>query len=486
MSNLRVLFVTPEAYPVMKTGGLGDVSGALPSALHQAGVDARLLLPGYPAVLQQTHSEDTGIHLALFPGINALLRLGTMPDSHLPVYVLDCPGLYQREGNPYTDANGQDWPDNALRFAALSKAAALMGTEGIRDQIGFIPQIIHCNDWQTGLTPAYQRYLPGEHPHIIMSIHNMAYQGLFPADMLTTLDLPEDSLHVYGLEYYGQISFLKAGLYYADWVTTVSPTYAEEIQGPEFGYGMEGLLGSRQKQLTGLINGIDYQQWNPATDNYLWETYDADSLDKKASNTRALRQQLKLNESDQPLIGIVTRLTHQKGIDMVIAALPDIIHEGAQFAILGSGDLALEKLLAGLADRYPGQVSFTQGYHEALSHQIEAGADMFLMPSRFEPCGLNQLYSMAYGTIPIVRHTGGLADTVIPVTPTTLDTGTATGFLFDEESPQALFDCVDNALVTYRNPDLWRQLQINGMKRDFSWHRSAQSYIELYRLFTEE
>ncbi len=480
---MQTLFISSEAYPLLKTGGLADVSGALPAALRQLDVDARLLLPGYSGVLDAIGTRDTGIVLPLLPSIEAArLRVGKMPDGETPVYVLDCPVLYQRSGGPYQDAQGLEWQDNELRFAALAKATALLGSPEIAHSLNFQPDLLHCNDWQTGLTPAYQHYMHGIQPPCLLSIHNMAYQGIFTPKSLPSLGLPWESYSLQGLEFYGLISFLKAGLFYADWLSTVSPTYAQEIQTEEFGYGLNGLLTSRQDNLSGILNGIDEQQWNPAEDARLFAKYDINDLTGKAHNKHELQQQLGLEVNPEfPLLGSITRLTEQKGIDLVVKILPHLLAEGAQFVILGSGDKKLEQTLVTLARQYPQQVSVTIGYNETLSHRIEAAADIFLMPSRFEPCGLNQMYSMRYGTLPIVRRTGGLADTVVAVTPLTIDQHSATGFVFEQESAQALLQTVQNALVLYRYRELWQQLQGNAMRRDFSWQRSASAYLELYQ-----
>jgi len=487
MSNLRVLFVTPEAYPLVKTGGLGDVSAALPAALRQLGVDVRLLLPGYPDVLDTVRPAYTDLTLALLPGVEAAqLRVGLMPDGETPLYVLDCPQLYARPGTAYHDSEGKEWADNNLRFGALSKAAALLGKAEIAQHLDFRPDIIHCNDWQTALVPAYQRYMPGVHPYTLLSLHNMAFQGVFGAQSVPALGLPWESFSLYGLEYYGLMSFLKGGLYYADWISTVSPTYAEEIQTAEFGYGLQGLLLQRHNQLTGILNGIDTQHWNPSADPHLVAPYSIDDLSGKRQNKINLQARLGLQANPNlPLLGMISRLTQQKGIDLLLPVLQDMIAEGAQIAILGSGDKTFEKALCKIAETLPGMVSVTLGYDESLAHQIEAGADIFLMPSRFEPCGLNQMYSMRYGTVPIVRRTGGLADTVVDTTPLTLDAGTATGLVFEHTDPATLLKTVQQALLLYRYPDTWQQLQRNGMQRDFGWSQSARQYLALYQQFLD-
>jgi starch synthase len=496
ISKLRVLFTTSEAYPLAKTGGLADVSYALPNALRQMGIDIRLLLPGYPAIFEQLPLIEVSDHLNLFslPELQPIRLLVGFIDGTNPVYVIDCPKLYQRTGGPYQDEAGNEWRDNILRFGVLSKVAALFGGHHLL----FKPDILHCNDWQTGLALAYLAHdQTPSRAKTLISVHNMAYQGIFGPELaelfylpatdmfraVELLGLPASSFDVQGLEFYGKMSFLKAGLYYADWITTVSPTYAKDIQTPQFGYGLQGLLSHRQRELTGILNGIDTEAWNPMTDAYLTSHYGTHNLANKAKNTQALRTQLGLttNNERRPLLGMITRLTYQKGLDLLVPILPDIIRQGAQLVLLGSGDKELENKLLQLADDFPGQISINLGYDEALSHQIEAGADIFLMPSLFEPCGLNQMYSMHYGTVPIVRRTGGLADTVIDASPENLTLKTATGFVFEEEAPQQLFQCVKRALKTFSERSTWRMLQINGMNRDFSWHHSAQEYVSLYR-----
>lgn len=478
-SPLRVLFVTPEVYPLVKTGGLGDVSYALPNALRKLGIDARLLLPGYPILLKQLPLIEIHEEIRLYPLRDPLRILaGIMPDGITPVYLIDCPKLYDRDGGPYQDKYGKDWADNELRFGILSKVAALFGNHHLL----FKPHIVHCNDWQTGLIPAFLTFHAPPRARSIMSVHNMAYQGIFGPEVVELFGLPQESFSMFGLEYHGQVSFLKAGLYYADWITTVSPTYARDIQTTKYGYGLEGLLMQRQTTLTGILNGIDAQAWNPATDPHISTPYDIQRLANKAYNTQALRAQLGLAPAKKsPLIGMVTRLTEQKGIDLILPLIPELIKKGAQIAILGSGDKTLEKSLTQLANDHPTKISVTLGYDEKLAHRIEAGADIFLMPSKFEPCGLNQMYSMRYGTIPIVRRTGGLADTVIDANQENLENQTATGFVFEEEESRELLYCLQRALTTFHDQKIWQMLQHNGMKKDFSWHHSAQDYIKLYQ-----
>ncbi len=483
MPGPNVLFVTPEVYPLIKVGGLGDISNALPGALRRVGLDVRLLIPGYPAVLELLELKPTRVVCELFEGTgSARLLTGVMPDHELPVLVVDAPYLFDRGGGPYHDEHGQVWGDNHLRFGALSKVASFLA----RANPLFKPDLIHCNDWPTGLVPAYLREL-APRPRILMSIHNMAYQGVFPPDTVARLGLPADSFSVFGLEFNGMASFLKAGLFYADWLSTVSPTYAEEIQTSTFGYGMQGLLAERRDRLTGILNGIDVEEWNPGQDKFLFSTYSAGNLSGKAHNKRELRKKLGLSHTNpaQPLLGVVSRLTFQKGLDLLLPIIPQIIQEGAQFVVLGIGDEDIERPLQDLANKYPESFSFTLGYDEALAHRIEAGADMFLMPSRFEPSGLNQMYSMRYGTVPVVRRTGGLADSVVDTGPASLDQGSATGFVFDDPHPEPLLNCIRRALLTYRDKKTWKQIQKNGMQQNFSWERSAEAYAALYNRILE-
>ena len=474
----RVLFAASEAHPLIKTGGLGDVAGALPAALIEAGADVRLLLPGYPAVKGGMNSARPLAVLPPLPGgPGATLLAGRMPGSDVPLLVLDCPEHFEREGGPYQGPDGRDWPDNALRFAAFSHAAALLASDA--SPLPWRPQILHANDWQTGLAPAYLHWHSGRRAPCLMSIHNLAYQGVFPLDQAAALWLPPQSLSMHGVEYYGHLSFLKAGLYYAERISTVSPHYAREIQAEPLGFGLQGLLAERHEHLTGILNGIDDREWNPATDPCLDRRYSARSLGHKALNKLALQRQSGLGIGrDLPLAGVVSRLAHQKGLDLLLDCADDIIDAGCQLVLLGSGDAALEQGFRQLAARHPGRVGFTAGYDESLAHRIEAGADLFLMPSRFEPCGLNQMYSQRYGTVPVVHATGGLADTV---TDPADDPAGATGFVFREPSAPALLHAVQRALSAYRDKGLWRALQINGMRRDYSWHSSARGYLELYR-----
>ena len=469
-----ILFVAPECAPLTKTGGLGDVCGALPAALRRLGLDVRVLIPGYPEVLAATRTiELTKVELL---GVQGRL-LGTKAGEHeAPFLVLDCPALYARQGGPYQSPAGEDWPDNALRFGLLCKAAAVLGSE--RTPLRWRPDVIHCNDWPAGLVAAYLRLERSRRARVLLTIHNLAFQGNFDASLMQALRLPGSLFTLDGLEFHGRLSFLKAGLAFADALSTVSPGYAREIQTAEQGCGLDGLLRQRSARLSGILNGIDAATWNPALDPLIPQPYGADSLELKARNKEALQRRMGLQvDARTPLFGSVGRLTHQKGSDVLLAAADELAALG-QLAVLGKGEREHESALRLLALRHPGRVAVQVGFDEPLAHLIEAGADAFLMPSRFEPCGLNQLYSQRYGTPPVVRATGGLADTV--------EDG-VTGFVFERLEPRALLEAARRAAWSWRAPQAWRKLQRAAMARDFSWDAAARRYADLYlRLATLE
>ena len=481
-SNPKVLFATSEAHPLMKTGGLADVSGALPAALHAQGVDIKVLLPGYREVWDKCRHSNTFAVLPnpFGPGDIHLVE-STLPGTTLPLLIVAYDAFFNRDGGPYQMPSGSDWPDNALRFGLLSYVAAWLGSNA--NTTAWQPDLVHCNDWQTGLAPAYLRFWPGRKAASIMTIHNLAYQGVFGADLVHSLKLPPESFKMQGLEYYGQLSFLKAGLFYSDRITTVSPTYAREIQHEALGFGMQGLLSQRRGVLSGIVNGIDTQEWGPERDPHLPHCYDAKHLGNKALNKAALQQALGLQAAaDTPLVAIISRITYQKGSDVVLGVMHDLVREGVQFALLGSGDKDQEQAFTKLAQQNPGRISVTIGYDEGLSHRIEAGADIFFMPSRFEPCGLNQMYSQRYGTPPVAHATGGLADTIVDATAHNLAAGSASGILFYDMHFHSCIAALRHAVQLYRlSPDVWKKLQRAGMARDFSWQNSAQEYLKLYR-----
>jgi starch synthase len=458
----RVLFAVPECAPLTKTGGLGDVAGSLPAALRGLGVDVRVLLPAYGAL--------PGRELARLELLGKRARiLESQLPSGVPLYLLDCPELYIRNGGPYQTGEGEDWPDNALRFGLLSRVAALLG--GADSPLDWRPDVVHCNDWPTALAPLYLKR-EKDAAASVMTVHNLAFQGLFEAQALAGLELPPSDFSVDRLEFYGRMSFLKGGLACADAITTVSPAYAAEIQTEAQGCGLDGLLRHRREALSGILNGIDEAVWDPASDPLIAERYDANSLDAKRANKAALQQRMGLRvDAELPLLGMVGRLTHQKGIDLVLAGAEDLLRLPAQLVVLGKGDRVHEQSLKALAARYPGQVAVAAGFNEDLAHLIEAGADVFLMPSRFEPCGLNQMYSQRYGTPPVVHATGGLSDTVVDG---------ETGFTFDRPERSALLSAVRRALAARGDARRWRAIQRAGMARDFSWTEPARRYADLY------
>ena len=472
----KILFVTSEAHPLIKTGGLADVCGSLPKALVALSQDVRLIIPYYQALKT---TENVRFLFSLRVDNRSINVLETvMPDSGVIVWLVDYPGYYNYPGNPYVDEKGEPWENNAERFGLFCRIAVEVAMNRVGQD--WKPDVVHCNDWQTGLVPAFLS-LEYERPSTVFTIHNMAYQGLFPLSAVGSLFIPGQLWHPGGLEFHEMLSFIKGGLVYADYITTVSPTYALEIQTAEFGYGLEGLLEYRQASLGGIINGIDLDQWNSETDPYIPQLYSETSLADKLINKTALQTQFGLPVNNKiPLLGLIGRLVEQKGIDLIIECLPEMLTLDLQLVLLGSGDKEYEQQLQGLADLYPDNFAITLGYNEALAHLIEAGADAFLMPSKFEPCGLNQMYSQRYGTIPIVRRTGGLADTVTDTLPETLDNETASGIVFNEASASALLEAIKRCLILYDMPEAWRSMQINAMRKDFSWQRSAEDYLALY------
>jgi starch synthase len=476
---MNVLFATPECAPLVKTGGLGDVSASLPPALAEAGIEVRMLMPGYAPVLASAPRAREIGRASVLESAFEVRFLETELDSGVSLIVLDCPRLFAREGNPYSDANGTDWPDNAIRFGALSQAAALLGSEA--SPIGWRADVVHCNDWPCGLAPAYLHFATGQRSASLMTIHNLAFQGIFDPSLLPELSLPASSFSVEGLEFHGRLSFMKAGLYYADAINAVSEGYAREIQLPELGFGLHGLLASRSADLHGITNGIDTHEWDSSSDPRIPSRYSARSLHRKKKDKEALQKKMGLRiDPDVPLLGMVSRLTHQKGSDLVAEAGAQLVAMPAQLAVLGSGDPTHESALKALAAAHRGSVAVQIGFDEDLAHLVEAGADIFLMPSRFEPCGMNQMYSQRYGTPPVVHATGGLADTVVDCTPQSLKAGTASGFQFAPASTAALVEAVKRATALYADKRAWQALQKNAMGRDFSWARAARQYATLY------
>ena len=471
----RVLHAAAEIFPLVKTGGLADVVGALPHALAAAGADVRLLLPGLPAILDAVSRPRKVFEGGpLFGAARVTLRLGRFkvgakgPD--VQAYVIDAPWLYARDGGPYQGPDGKPWDDNLQRFALLGWAAAHLAA-GELDP-AWRPDILHAHDWHAALACSYLRAHPGAHARSVFTIHNLAFQGLFAQDDFGLLGLPRRFMQPDGLEFHGWLSFMKGGLVHADRLTTVSPTYAREITTPEFGCGVEGVLRTRAADLSGILNGVDYGHWDPTTDAALPARFDAQDLGGKAVCKAALQREFGLDaRTDAPLIGIVSRLSEQKGLDLALAALPALRAEGVQLAILGSGDAPLERAFADAAAAHPGQVGVHIGYDETLAHRVIAGADLILVPSRFEPCGLTQLYGMRYGTLPLVRRVGGLADTV----------DDASGFIFEAADASSLIEAARRAVLTLREPARWRAMQQTAMARDHSWSAAAARYLALYR-----
>jgi starch synthase len=477
MTGTQVLAVTPELYPLVKTGGLADVSGALPGALAGEGVNVTTLIPGYPAVMRALEAAHVvSPYTDLFGGPARLLRGVAVG---LDLFVLDAPHLFDRPGGPYADARGVDWPDNAVRFAALSRVAADLG-QGLLP--AYDPALVHAHDWPAGLTAAYLQYADHRRPATVITIHNLAFQGRFDRAVFPRLGLPAAAFGIDGVEYYGGVGYLKAGLRLSDRLTTVSPTYAAEICTPEGGMGLDGLIRGRADRLAGILNGVDVTAWDPAHDPLIAARYDRRKPAGRAANKTALRALFGLDpEPERMLFGVVSRLTWQKGLDLLLQALPTLLAEGAQLAVLGSGDAALESAFAEAAAAYPGRVACLFGYDEPAAHQMQAGADALLVPSRFEPCGLTQLCALRYGAAPVVARVGGLADTVIDASPMALAAGAATGVQFAPVSVPMLEHAIRRAAALFRDRPAWRRLQASGMATDVSWTGPAKLYAELFR-----
>ncbi|WP_305906789.1 glycogen synthase GlgA [Methylomarinum sp. Ch1-1] len=492
----KILFVTSEAHPLIKTGGLADVAGSLPKALAKLGQgpiidattetesepatehgqDIRLIMPNYQDI---QHVEKPRYICTLRVDNRDVNILEThLPDSDVIAWLVDYRPFFDYPGNPYVDDHGNPWHNIAERFALFCRLATEVAMN--RAHLDWTPDIVHCNDWQSGLVPALLS-LESKAPATVFTIHNMAYQGVFPGAIFSALNLPGQLWHPDGLEYHGMLSFIKGGLVYSDRITTVSPTYAQEIQTPEFGYGLEGLLSHRHTILSGILNGMDLEQWDPSSDEHIVSNYTARTIKQKLPNKTALQQRMSLPVDENiPVFGLISRLVEQKGIDLVLACLPHLVKQPLQIVLLGSGDKSIELKVKNFAHLYPDKIAVTIGYDEQLAHQIEAGADIFLMPSRFEPCGLNQMYSQRYGTIPIVRKTGGLADTIEDALPHSIAAGSATGISFNDASAGALLEAIKRAQILFENKQAWRKIQQSAMKKDFSWENSANQYLALY------
>lgn len=477
---MNILFATSELFPLIKTGGLADVSSSLPQALQGLGHSVTVILPGYRSVQGQLGEPDKRYQLD-DPFLRFDVCIAEYPNSALgfPLLLVESASLFDRDGGPYVDSNSEDWLDNADRFSQFCRAVvALLNNRS--DNLKQRFDVVHCNDWQTGLIPALLH-----HNHVaiqtVFTIHNMAYQGVFDQYTFSHLQLPDDWWHFDKLEFYGNFSFLKAGIVFSRWVTTVSPTYAQEIlQEPE-GCGLAGLLQHNQHKLVGILNGADYQIWNPTTDPNVVFPFDQESLSDKIKNKLDLQRRagLRLSKST-PLIGVVSRLVEQKGVDWLLDTIEALQGEKVQWIILGSGDMQYQARLLELAQQHPKTISVSVRYDEALAHRIEAGCDLFAMPSRYEPCGLNQIYSLRYGTLPIVRSTGGLADTVVNASEEAIKQGTATGFVFQQPNAAGLIDATRQAIGLYSKRKTWQKIQHTAMNQCFDWQHSAQSYLELY------
>ena len=472
---INVLAVASEVFPLVKTGGLADVVGALPAALRGHGVDMRVMVPGYPAVTAALkNGEVVHRHKDLFGGPARLLAGAA---QGLNLLVLDAPHLFARAGNPYLGPDGTDWPDNWRRFAGLSFVAGEVGGGALP---AFVPAIVHAHDWQAGLVPAYLRYAGKNAAKSIVTIHNLAFQGNFPAAIFRDLRLPAAAFAIDGVEYYGGVSYLKGGLQFADVITTVSPTYAVEICTPAGGMGLDGLLRMRRGALSGIVNGIDTDIWDPATDTNLVSRFTAASLAARAANKREVENRFELKSGDGMIFCVVSRLAWQKGMDLLGDCIDGLVAAGGRLAVLGSGDAALEGLFRAAASRHRGSVGVVTGYDEALAHVVQGGSDATLIPSRFEPCGLTQFHGLRYGSVPIVSRVGGLADTIIDANDAALSAGVATGIQFQPVEAAALAGAIGRAMALYAQPKTWRTMQKRGMKADVSWDKSAARYAALY------
>jgi starch synthase len=477
VKRVRVLSVASEVYPLIKTGGLADVVAALPPVLAREGIATRTLVPGYPSVIDALRGAEAVHDYAHLHGGPA--RLLASHTAGLDLLVLDAPHLYARPGNPYLGPDAKPWPDNALRFAALAECAASIARGVVP---AFAPDVLPAHDWQAGLAPALLHYAGTPRPGTVMTVHNLSFQGQFPHSLLAAIGLPPHAFSIHGVEYHGTIGYLKAGLALADRITTVSPTYAAEIRTPEGGMGLDGLLRQRADVLTGILNGIDDTVWNPATDAHLAARFDARHLGRRAANKAALQARFGLDvEPAALLFGVVSRLTHQKGMDLLLAALPAVTACGAQLALLGSGEKSLEDDFAAAASGQPGRLAAVIGYDEGLAHLVQGAVDALLVPSRFEPCGLTQLCALRYGAIPVVARVGGLADTVIDANEMAIAADVGTGIQFAPVTRANLEFAIGRAAALRGSRALWRGLQLRAMATDVGWTRPAKRYAAIFR-----
>lgn len=484
--GIKVLLAAAEIFPLVKTGGLADVVGALPQALVAAGADVRLVLPGLPSIVAGLEHAQVVCELgAIFGAGRVTLRLGQLAHNGVQAYVVDAPYLYRRAGNPYQASDGSEWPDNLQRFALLGWVAAHLAAGELDAR--WAPDVLHAHDWHAAMACAYVACHPGAGVATVFTIHNLAYQGLFSLDDFHLLGLPSRFIASHGLEFHGQLSFMKAGLKFSDRVTTVSPNYAREIATEEFGCGLDGVIRVRAGHVSGILNGVDGAIWNPADDAHIAAPFTENALQGKAVCKAALQKEMGLRvEPEAPLFALVSRLTSQKGLDLVLQALPEALQGpaegGVQLAVQGNGDPELEAAFLAAAAAHPGRVAVRTRYDEPLAHRMIAGADAMLVPSRFEPCGLTQLYALRYGTVPLVRRVGGLADTVVEATLDAVKTDRATGFMFGPATSRALGQALAQTVQAYRQPALWRQLVVRGMAQNFSWDVAARQYLALYEV----
>jgi starch synthase len=484
---LNILFLSSEVDPFAKTGGLADVSSALPQAIKELGHEIRIMMPRYRFISERRYKLHDIIRLKEIPiQVGKTVEQGNVKSSFISnlkekvqVYFLDNANYFGRDGIYQSPVGRKDYKDNDERFIFFCR-----GVLETLKRLGWQPDVIHCNDWQTGIVPAYLKTIYSQDPFLkpiktVFTIHNMAYQGAFPAESFHKSGLPKELFHVDGVEAYGRFNFLKTGLHFADVITTVSRKYADEISSSEeYGSGLMGLLSKRKKDLHGILNGIDYNVWNPAADDLIYRKYDVKSLDAKLDNKRALADRFHLPfKESMPIIGAISRMVEQKGFDLVLEVMEDLLKMNVQFILLGDGDKATEKRFETIQKKYPQQIGVFFGFDKELAHLIEAGSDLFVMPSRYEPCGLNQMYSMRYGTIPVVRATGGLDDTVEDYS----GGGKGTGFKFEKYEGKELLKAFHRALKVYQQPEEWKRVMRNGMSKDFSWEHSARHYVNLYK-----
>lgn len=478
---MNILFAASECAPFVKTGGLADVIGALPKALAALGLSVKVLMPAYPAF--DAIKADGVPVLARLDLFGGPVQLIAAKAEGIDLLLLDAPHLYERGGTIYLDEDGTDWPDNHLRYGALAQVAAQVVLKGVG---GWKPDVLHAHDWQAALAPFYLSQMGSPIP-TITTIHNIAFQGLFDGDLRHKLGIIDAGFTIDKAEYWGRLGFLKAGLSSSHAITTVSPTYARELMDPEFGMGLEGLLQHRSHDLSGILNGIDTDVWNPATDKHLTSTYTSRSFKKRAGNRAALEERFGLTpQSEAPLFCVISRLTRQKGLDVLLDAIPHLIYHGAQLAVLGTGDKDLEAGFSEAARAYPGQIGVEIGYDENLAHLLQGGSDSIIIPSRFEPCGLTQLYGLRYGTLPLVANTGGLTDTVVDADTASLRNKTATGFVCQPGHGDSLRETLDRACDVFAKPKVWGQMRRTAMAQDVSWESAARQYHQLYERLVHE